>query len=434
MPSDTPAQLGQEVELTMEDLAAGGDGLAREASGRVVFVPGALPGEKVLVRLNQVKRDFARAELLSIAEASPLRVAPHCPLFGQCGGCQMQHLDYPAQVEVKAAWVERALSRLGELPPLVSVASPQVWEWRHRVRLTVGPEGLGFLATASSRVVPVENCPVAAAGVNRLLPGLAQGLAKMDASHISWVEILANDQRSLVTLGLDPKRPLSNRWRGELRRLCRQAGAAATRLEQRGLVEPWERLPETGVDYWQEDGLTMSAYPGEFVQANFGANRELIRLVLAAAASAPEGGVLELYSGGGNFTLPLAKQGRAVLAVEGDPESHASAKALAQRENLAQRVELRQAAVAGAAAELAAQGRGFSLALLDPPRTGAKEVMASLTSLAPRRIIYVSCHPAALARDAATLMAAGYGMHSLAVVDMFPHTGHTEAVLVLDRA
>ena len=144
--------------------------------------------------------------------------------------------------------------------------------------------------------------------------------------------------------------------------------------------------------------------------------------------------MLELYSGGGNFTLPLAKQGRVVLAVEGDPESHASAKALAQREGLSGQVELRHSEVAGTAAGLAAQGRGFALALLDPPRAGAKEVMASLASLAPKRIIYISCHPAALARDAAVLLAAGYRMHSLAVVDMFPHTGHTEAVLVLDRA
>ena len=169
------------------------------------------------------------------------------------------------------------------------------------------------------------------------------------------------------------------------------------------------------------------------MQANFGANRELIRLVLAAAASAQEGGVLELYSGGGNFTLPLAKQGRAVLAVEGDPESHASAKALAQREGLSGSVELRNSEVAGTAAGLASQGRGFALALLDPPRAGAKEVMPSLATLAPKRIIYISCHPAALARDASVLLAAGYRMHSLAVVDMFPHTGHTEAVLVLDR-
>ncbi|MBU1275077.1 MAG: TRAM domain-containing protein [Proteobacteria bacterium] len=434
MPSETPAQLGQEIELTIEDLAAGGDGLAREASGRVVFVPGALPGEKVRVRLTQAKRDFARAELLGIAEPSPQRVEPTCPLFGQCGGCQLQHLDYPAQVEAKAAWVQRALSRLGELPPLVKVASPQVWGWRHRVRLTLGQEGLGFLAEGSRQVVPVGECPVAASEVNRLLPGLVQGLAKMDTSRIAYLEILGGEGRSLVTLGLDPKRPLSNRWRGELRRLCRQAGASATRLEQGGLVEPWERQPELGVDYWQEDGLTLSAYPGEFVQANFGANRELIRLVRTAAASAPAGAVLELYAGGGNFTLPLAKDGRVVLAVEGDPESHASAKAQAQREGLAGRVELRQAEVIGAAAELAAQGRGFALALLDPPRTGAKEVMPSLASLAPKRIVYVSCHPAALARDTATLLEKGYHMHSLAVVDMFPHTGHTEAVLVLDCA
>ncbi|BEQ15391.1 23S rRNA (uracil(1939)-C(5))-methyltransferase RlmD [Desulfoferula mesophila] len=428
-----PAQPGQEMTLTVEDLASGGDGLAHEASGRVVFVPGALPGEKVRARLVEAKRDFGRAELLVVDEASPQRVEPACPLFGECGGCQMQHLEYEAQVQAKAGWVSRALARLGDLPPLKSVPSPQVWGWRHRVRLSVGPEGLGFLAAASQRVVPVTSCPVAAPEVNRLLPGLAQGLAQMDTSHLTYLEVLGGEERSLVTVGLDRGRPLSNRWRGELRRLCRGAGAAATRLEQAGRVEPWERTAENGVDYWREEGLTLSAYPGEFVQANFGANRELIGLVRRAAAGASEGGALELYAGGGNFTLPLAHDGRAVLAVEGDPESYASAKALARREGLAAKVELMAGEAATATAKLVAQKRGFAMALLDPPRSGAKGVMPALAALAPKRIIYISCHPAALARDAAVLLEAGYAMQSLAVVDMFPHTGHTEALLVLDR-
>ena len=434
MTLETPAQIGQELLLTVEDLAAGGDGVAREEAGRVVFVPGALAGERVRARLTQAKRDFARAEVVTIEEPSPQRVEPECPLFGACGGCQLQHLAYLAQVEAKAGWVGRALARLGQLPLLEVVPSPSAWGWRHRARLSLGPEGLGFLAMASRQVVPVGQCPVAAPEINRLLPGLAQGLAAVDHRNISYLEILAGGERALVTLGLDTRRPLSNRWRGELRRLCRSAGATATRLEQGGRIEPWERGPENGVDYWQEEGLTLSAYPGEFVQANFGANRELIRLVRAAAAGAPVGEALELYAGGGNFTLPLARDGRQVVAVEGDPESHASAAHLAQREGLAQAVELVQAEAASAVAGLAAQGRSFALALLDPPRTGAKEVMPSLAALAPQRIIYISCHPAALARDAAALLEAGYAMHSLAVVDLFPHTGHTEALLVLDRA
>jgi 23S rRNA (uracil1939-C5)-methyltransferase len=424
---------GQELALDIEELASGGDGLAHGPDGRVIFVSGALAGERVKARLSQVKRDFARAELLQTEKPSPDRVAPACPLYGRCGGCSLQHLAYPAQVRAKASWVERALSRLGELPAMEAVASPLEWGWRHRVRLAVGREGLGFFAAGSKQVVPVERCTVAAGGINRLLPGLASGLAGIDARHIAWLEVLADDERGFVTVGLDPRRPLSNRWRKELRALCRRAGATATRLAYNGL-EPWERGPEEGIDYYREPGLVVSAFPGEFCQANFKGNQELIRLVLQAAASAPEGGVLELYAGGGNFSLPLAASGRAVLAVEGDPESHQSAQVLARRNGLSQRLEQHQAEAAEATASLAAQGERFALALLDPPRAGAREVMPYLANLGPSRVIYISCHPAALARDAAVLLKAGYRMTRLWAVDLFPHTGHTEAMLVLDRA
>ncbi len=433
MPPENDLQSGQELTLAIEDLAAGGDGLAHAPDGRVIFVPGALAGETARVRVERVKRDFARAELLDIEQASSERVEPACPLFGRCGGCQMQHLSYAAQARAKAAWVERALSRLGGLPEVESIASPQEWGWRHRVRLALGPQGPGFYAAKSNQVVPVERCPVAADDINRLLPGLTQGFAGKAAQHIAWLELLAGGGRSFVTCGLDSRRPLSNRWRKELRSLCRRAGATATRLHYNGL-EPWERGPEEGVDYLAQEGPSLTAYPGEFCQANFAANAALIELVLSVAAEAPEGEVLELYAGGGNFSLPLAASGRAVLAVEGDPESHQSAVHLARREGLSDGLEQHQAEAAEATASLAAQGERFALALLDPPRAGAREVMPYLVNLAPSRIIYVSCHPAALARDAAVLLGAGYAMTRLIAVDLFPHTGHTEAVLVLDRA
>ncbi|MCB2228967.1 MAG: TRAM domain-containing protein [Desulfarculaceae bacterium] len=433
MSLENEMQRDQELVLEIEELASGGDGLAHGPDGRVVFVPGALGGERVRARLQQVKKDFARAELLEVEQASPDRVEPECPLYGRCGGCQLQHLAYPAQVRAKAAWVRRALSRLGDLPAVEEVASPSPWGWRHRVRLALSPQGPGFYAAGSNRVVPVEHCPVAAREVNLLLSGLAEVMTGSGGEHVSWLELLAGEGRGFVTCGLDAKRPFSNRWRKELRSLCRRAGATATRLHYQGL-EPWERGPEEGVDYYRQDDLTLSAYPGEFCQANFGANELLINLVLEAAAGAPLGDTLELYAGGGNFTLPLAQAGRTVLAVEGDPDSHQSAEHLAEREGLAGLVEQHQAEASEATASLAAQGEKFALALLDPPRTGAKEVMPFLVNLGPSRIVYISCHPAALARDAAVLLAAGYAMTRLWTVDLFPHTGHTEAVLVLDRA
>ena len=433
MTSPDPLQTGQELILEIEELASGGDGLSHAPDGRVVFVPHALAGERARVRVSQVKRDFAQAEVLSLEQASPQRVEPACPLYGRCGGCSLQHLAYEAQTQAKAAWVNRALGRLGELPPIKSLASPLEWGWRHRARFALGREGLGFYAPGGRQVVPVESCPVAAPEINRLLPGLAEGFGGAAGEHVEWLEVLAGEGRAFVTCGLNTRRPLSNRWRKELRSLCRRAGANATRLHYHGL-EPWDRGLEEGVDYYSSDGLCLSAFPGEFCQANFAANAALIELVLAIEEQAPPGEVLELFSGGGNFSLPLARAGRTVLAVEGDTESHHSAKELAARHGLEERLEQHQAEAAEATASLAAQGERFALALLDPPRGGARPVMPYLVNLAPSRVVYISCHPAALARDAALLLQAGYAMTGLWAVDLFPHTGHTEAVLVLDRS
>jgi len=428
-----PLHQGQVLELEVSELAAGGRGLARAPDGRAVFVSGSLPGERVRAQLTRLKREYMEALAQEVLSASPQRTRPPCPLYGRCGGCSLQHLEYPAQVAAKAAWVQQALARLGPLPAAQPKASPLVWGYRHRVRLAVQQGGLGFFAAGTNLVVPLSHCPVAAEGVNRLLPGLAQGLTQIDARHLSWLEVLAGPESAFVTLGLDPRRPLSNRWRAELRRLCRRAGVAATRLAWGRELEPWEYSRESGVAYYAEHGLELTAFPGLFVQANFAANQRLIELVLAAAQDAPAGSALDLYAGSGNFGLPLARAGRQVLAVEASAEALAAAAWQAGQAGLADQVELRAAEAAPAVADLVAQDRRFALAVLDPPRAGAREVMGALARLAPARIIYVSCHPAALARDAALLLETGYQAVQAWAVDMFPHSGHTEAVLVLDR-
>ena len=199
-------------------------------------------------------------------------------------------------------------------------------------------------------------------------------------------------------------------------------------------MEPWDHGPETGIAYFQDDGLELMAFPGLFVQANFAANRRLIGLILDQAERTPAGEALDLYAGSGNFGLPLARAGWRVVAVEASQAADQAAAWQVERAGLESRVELVQSQAARATVELAGLGRSFELAVLDPPRVGAREVMPSLASLGPRRVIYISCHPAALARDAAVLLEVGYTISQVWAVDMFPQTGHTEAVLVLDRA
>ncbi len=418
---------GQDLDLDILDLASGGRGLGRLPDGRVVFVAGALAGEKVRAHLTRVKRDYAEAQAQEILSPSPQRVEPACPLYGRCGGCDLMHLDYPAQVEAKAAWVRRALWRLDHLPEAQVLASPLAWGYRNRLRLQVREGRLGFFARGGHQLVEVAACPVAAPAANLMLPALALALARPEWAALAWVEVLADESRAFLTLGWpedgDPP---------SLDALAAEVGAAGARLCRGQDLAGWPLTAEGGLSYHEQPGLSLRAYPGVFCQVNWAANRLLIAQVLAAAAALEIGEALDLYAGSGNFGLPLAAAGWRVLCVEGDQESCRAAVVQAHQAGLADRC-LVQAAEAGLALEgLVKAERGFDLVVLDPPRAGAKDLMPAIRQLEPRRVVYVSCHPAALARDAAVLVAAGYQAASLTVLDIFPHTGHVEAVLVLD--
>ncbi|MBI4798114.1 MAG: class I SAM-dependent RNA methyltransferase [Desulfarculus sp.] len=442
---------GQDLELDILDLAAGGRGLGRAEDGRVVFVAGALTGERVTAHVTRVKRDYAEAQAVDILRASPQRVEPACPLYGRCGGCDLMHLDYPAQVEAKAAWVRRALWRLDLLPEARVLASPLAWGFRNRLRLQVQEGRVGFFARGGHQLVEVAACPVAAPAANALLPGLAAALGRPEWSGLAWVEVLADESQAFLTLG----------WQGggdppSLAGLAQEVGAQGARLCRGEELAGWPLGPEGGLVYHQEAGLTLRAYPGVFCQVNFAANRLLLDEVAAAAAelraalappeeaapverealeaaTAPAGlEALDLYAGAGNLGLPLAAAGWRVLAVEGDQEACRAAVVQAHQAGLQERYMVQAAEVGQALAGLGRAGRGFDLVLLDPPRGGAKDLMPGLLELQPARVVYVSCHPAALARDAAMLVGAGYRPNGLTVLDFFPHTGHVEAVLVLD--
>ncbi len=411
----------QLVELEIGDLAAGGRGLARAGDGRVVFVAGALAGEKVLTRINRERRDYLEAEAVEILAASPQRVQPPCPLYGRCGGCDFMHLGYPEQVRAKTAWVSRALRKLPGLPQPVIMPSPAAWGWRNRLRFQVDAGRLGFFARASHDLVQVERCPVAAPAVNLLLPGLAVLLAEPGGKAVAWVEVLAEGEEAYLTLGAGEG--LDEAWLASLEALPGVLGVSGGKAQAR----PY------GLVYYQRPGLVLRAYPGQFSQVNFAANRLLIEAVLTLAGPGQGHSALDLYAGSGNFSLPLAAAGWRVLAVEGEHRAVRAARRLIKANALGEAVETTQGEAGQALAELARAGQGFNLVVLDPPRTGAKGLMEGLLKLEPERVVYVSCHPAALARDAAELAEAGYRPLGLTVVDMFPHTGHVEAVLGLQR-
>lgn len=425
-----PAQTPEiEVQVDLHDLAAGGSGLGRLADGRVVFVRGGLAGESVRAQILRQRKDYAEAELLEVLEPSPQRVEPACPVYGHCGGCDLMHLDYAAQVEAKAGWVVRALRRLEGLPEAQVLASPRQWGYRNRVRLQLKQGVPGFFARQSHQLVPVKSCPVAAAEINRIIPELSTALAEPPWSECRWLEVLAGEEEpAFLTLdwpGEDPPEDLET--------LASALGAAGVRLASPEGLDSWPLRPETGLIYQEHDGLALRAFPGHFSQVNWAGNALLIQAVRAAAAGLEPGAALDLYAGGGNFSLPLMSAGWRVTAVEGQEEAAQAVFVQAGWAGLAERLQVRAQAAELALGQLTEAGARFDLAVLDPPREGAKGLMTGLAALGPRRVVYVSCHPAALARDAQELTAAGYRPSALTVLDLFPHTGHVEAVLVLDR-
>lgn len=366
--------------LDVTALAAGGDGVARDEAGRVTFVPRTAPGDRVSIRLVVEKKAFARGELLEVTVPSPDRVAPPCESFvAGCGGCAWQHVARPAQLAAKQAIVAGALRKL-EVPvePIADPCPP--YGWRRRARFHVSSGKLGLYALGTHRVIPLAHCP-------QLEPGLDAVLAAVLAASPPDGELaVVRGHRGDVAVAV--ARP----WRG--------AKALVGRARIVGVIAGDERHGEPTVEL--EPGLVGG--PWEFAQASAAGNAALVATARAALGSGP-GRLLELYAGSGNLTRGFRADGWDVVATDLPSAAHV--------------VET----VAGP----------FDAIVLDPPRTGAADAIAGIAKLAPSVIVYVSCDPATLARDASQLVAAGYRAERAWPLDVMPQTAHVEVVLRLVR-
>ncbi|MCA1990083.1 MAG: TRAM domain-containing protein, partial [Desulfarculus sp.] len=332
-----PAPEEEVVRVELHDQAVGGSGLGRLADGRVVFVRGGLAGETVRAGILRRRKDYAEAELQEVLTPSPQRVEPACPVYGRCGGCDLMQLDYAAQVEAKAGWVVRALRRLEGLPQAQVLASPRQWGYRNRVRMQLKQGVPGFFARQSHQLVPVKSCPAAAAEINRIIPELSTALAEPPWSDCRWVEILAGDEGpAFLTLDWPWEEPPA-----DLDEVASALGAAGIRLAGPEGLEPWPLRPETGLIYHEGDGLALRAFPGHFSQVNWAGNALLIQTVREAAAGSEPGAALDLYAGGGNFSLPLMSAGWRVTAVEGQEEAAQACFVQAGWAGLAERLQVR---------------------------------------------------------------------------------------------
>ncbi|MSP62781.1 MAG: class I SAM-dependent RNA methyltransferase [Myxococcales bacterium] len=403
---------GERLSLTITGLAFGGDAVGRAPDGRVVFVAGGVPGDQLRIEVDEAKRDFARASLLEVLSPGASRVAARCPLSGSCGGCQWQEVALAVQRAAKQAVVIRALGRLGcTIDPLC--APSDGFGYRTRARLTVGDGAIGFQARRSHRVIDVTTCPL-------LHPALDAALA---------------EARRAAFGQMDPGGTIAGLvGRGDLVHLALEglrAGAAATartligRAGIVGLVLDAVRFGARDIDTAGASEPPFHAAADGFAQAGDTGNHALRRIVAASAGSS--GRTLELYAGDGNFTRDLVAAGHDVLAVEGDPAAIARL-----RRNVPAATATAEPAER-AALRLASQGEKFDLVLIDPPRAGARPLLPSLARLTSR-LIYVSCDPMTLARDARDLAAAGLRPIRATALDLMPQTYHVEVVCLFERA
>jgi 23S rRNA (uracil1939-C5)-methyltransferase len=426
------------------DLTHEGEGVVRdsEAGGKVVFVAGALPGERVSFRRRSFHKSHDEAELIEIHEASPSRVTPRCAHFGVCGGCALQHLDPAAQIAAKQKELAENLSRIGNVEPaewLPPLLGPH-WNYRRRARLssrfvTKKDRSLvGFREKQGKYVADVERCEVLAEPVASLVGTLAALLTGMKRrTSIPQIEVALSDgERVLVFRVLDP---LPEEDLEALRRFENAQGLRI--LLQPGGLNTIAPLTPGPVDlhYRLDDfDVKLEFGPSDFVQVNAAINQAMVARAIELLEIGPQDRVLDLYCGLGNFTLPMARRASAVVGVEGEAGLIARARANAGLNGITNAefvvADLSVAPDFG----LPWMRGGFDKVLLDPPRVGAREVLSAVAHLAPRRVVYISCHTGSLARDLGVLTHdLGFRLRSAGVLDMFPHTTHVESIAVLDR-
>jgi 23S rRNA (uracil1939-C5)-methyltransferase len=400
---------GELLRVTTVSPVHGGYALARAEGVGVLFVRGALPGEEVRVRIGDRKRDYAFAEAVEIVAPSPHRADPPCEVFGECGGCQLQHATYPYQLRMKQEILSEAFRRIGGMDAAPGIApAGEPFGYRYRGQFKTDGLAVGFYAERSRRLVPVSRCPLMAEPINAALPAFRGAGAN------------ANARAGEIHLATDGGRVAA--WLPGVRfdpRVVERAGGAVSGIvfEDRAWGEATVTLPL--------DGLSYAVSPRGFFQANWRMNLSLAARLTALVGDLRAGRVLDLYAGAGNFALPLALRCGEVVAVEGEAGSFADLLRNA-RENRLGNVR----AVKSRVEAFRPSGR-YDAVVLDPPRSGLSPKALSLVGrIAAGTILYVSCNPSTLARDVRSL-SDRYDLASLAMHDFFPNTHHVEALASL---
>jgi 23S rRNA (uracil1939-C5)-methyltransferase len=419
-----------------------GRGIA-DTEGKKAFVAGALEGEVVTFVRRKSHRNFDEAELLEIHEASAERIEAHCAAYDRCGGCSLQHVSVEQQRRIKEQTLRDNLERIGRVDPdtwLEPMIGP-VWHYRRRARLAVkdvrakGRTLVGFRERHAPYIADMQRCEVLARPVDGLLAELSDLVGSLSIrARLPQVEVaVAENDVALVFRVLDPPTPADEdafRQFGaahDLRIYLQPGGLDSVRLLHPGAVD--ERLFYTLPEF----DLRIDFEPVDFIQVNAEINQRMVHFAIEQLDVCADHNVIDLYCGIGNFSLPLARRAGSVLGVEGEATLTTRATENASRNGLGN-VTFRVADLGKIDGSEGWVRKGCDRLLLDPARSGAAEVVTRMHLFGPERIVYVSCHPGTLARDAGTLVhEQGYRLLSAGIIDMFPHTAHVESIAVFAK-
>lgn len=432
-------------ELQIESIDLEGQGVAHDETGKVHFVEGGITGERVIAAETKSKPSYSKSVVTQVLKPASIRTTPKCPHFGVCGGCAMQHIDFNAQVAIKARALEDLLERIGGqsdytvIPPLFGGA----WQYRHRARLTaryVDKKGgmlVGFHEKGSSYVAQMNQCHILPKTISDMLVPLGHLLASLSIyQRVPQVELAVGDE--CTALVLRHLEPLTDEDLNKLRRFT-ETYPVQWWLQPHGpsTAHPLDESAQTLAYRIPSFGIRMRFRPTDFTQVNHLINDAMVSRAIGLLDLKPEDRVLDLFCGLGNFTLPLAKRSAYVKGFEGSQDLVDRAGENAVFNQLSDKVEFHVRNLFEVTPQEWEGWGQHDKVLIDPPRDGALEVCKSIASASPeflpKRIVYVSCNPATLARDAGVLCGVGpYKLSKAGVINMFPHTAHVESIAVFD--
>jgi 23S rRNA (uracil1939-C5)-methyltransferase len=408
-------------------MAFKGYGVSR-MDGKVVFIPYSAIGDEGWVEIVEEKKNYSTGKLVEILAPSSWRVEPPCPYFETCGGCQWQHIDYAQQAELKKEILKDILMRLGglkEIPPITAFPSPDPYDYRTRVQLKVKGEKLGYYQERSHQLIDIERCPIAHPLVNEIIPLLRKERFLLSSTEEIDINVSPEEGKGVLMFSfLKTSQELETSARQFLKSHPILKGITTLRGRQTA------SLGKPHLSFTIPLNLTLRASPGSFSQVNLKQNEKLIQKVLEFSRGQKNERALDLYSGVGNFALPLATATEEVWGIEENAIAVKDARFNAQFNGIENGEFIR-----GKVEDVLKKWKKEKpdLIILDPPRTGCKGIVDQVAGLKPKRTVYVSCEPTILARDLRLFSDRGYFLRELALIDMFPQTYHMEVVGLLTQ-